>query len=125
WGPTPRFRRFWILVLLGTLCGLGLVGRGADAGDAEQAVDLAAQVVDGARGVAAAHGQGDAARRAFIGHAHAVDVEAAALHQADETLKRAVGPVDLDVNGVAHAHAPSIISALLLPGGTRGQTFSL
>src|SRR5690606_18311660 len=43
------------------LRGLGLVGRGADAGHAEQAVDLAAQVVDGARGVAAAHGQGDAA----------------------------------------------------------------
>src|SRR5690606_1334102 len=73
--------------------------------------------------VTAAHDDGRAAHVAFVRQAEAVDMEAASLHQADETLKRAVGPVDVDVNGVAHC-APSIISALDLPGGPSGQTFS-
>ena len=38
--------------------------------------------------IAAAHGQGDFTERPFVGHVDAVDVEAPALHQADETLKR-------------------------------------
>ena len=78
--------------------------------------------------VAAAHAQAQfARRRRSSASVMRVDVEAAPLDEADEALQRAFGAVDVEMqNGVGHCRSlrPSF-RALLLPGGTSGQTFSL